>query len=236
MNKIFKIQEKIINLIYPQTCGICGKINNKTICSKCNIQLKKQEKIGILTKEKLEENSLEMEKHFEELMYIFKYEGQIRELILDYKFNEKSYMYKTFVNFLLKNKKIFENIKKYDKIIPVPISKKRYKERGYNQSLLIAKEISMQISYETNNNIKLELVNNCLIKTKNIIEQSKLNKEDRQHNIQGVYTLKNGSILTNKSILLIDDIYTTGSTVNECSRVLQQANPKKIGVLVLAKD
>ncbi len=236
MNKIFKIQEKIINLIYPQTCGICGKINNKTICSKCNIQLKKQEKIGILTKEKLEENSLEMEKHFEELMYIFKYEGQIRELILDYKFNEKSYMYKTFVNFLLKNKKIFENIKKYDKIIPVPISKKRYKERGYNQSLLIAKEISMQISYETNNNIKLELVNNCLIKTKNIIEQSKLNKEDRQHNIQGVYTLKNGSILTNKSILLVDDIYTTGSTVNECSRVLQQAKPNKIGVLVLAKD
>ena len=236
MNKIFKIQEKIINLIYPQTCGICGKINNKTICSKCNIQLKKQEKMGILTKEKLEENSLEMEKHCEELMYIFKYEGQIRELILDYKFNEKSYMYKTFVNFLLKNKKIFENIKKYDKIIPVPISKKRYKERGYNQSLLIAKEISMQISYETNNNIKLELVNNCLIKTKNIIEQSKLNKEDRQHNIQGVYTLKNGSILTNKSILLVDDIYTTGSTVNECCRVLQQANPNKIGVLVLAKD
>ena len=236
MNKIFIIQEKITNLIYPQTCGICGKINNKTICSKCNIQLKKQEKMGRLTKEKLEENSLEMEKHFEELMYIFKYEGQIRELILDYKFNEKSYMYKTFVNFLLKNKKIFENIKKYDKIIPVPISKKRYKERGYNQSLLIAKEISIQISYETNNNIKLELVNNCLIKTKNIIEQSKLNKEDRQHNIQGVYTLKNGSILTNKSILLIDDIYTTGSTVNECCRVLQQANPNKIGVLVLAKD
>ena len=236
MNEILKIQEKIINLIYPQTCGICGKINNKTICSKCNIQLKKQEKIGILTKEKLEENSLEMEKHFEELMYIFKYEGQIRQLIIDYKFNEKSYIYKTFVNFLLKNKKIFENIKKYDKIIPVPISKKRYKERGYNQSLLIAKEISMQISYETNNNIKLELVNNCLIKTKNIIEQSKLNKEDRQHNIQGVYTLKNGSILTNKSILLVDDIYTTGSTVNECSRVLQQAKPNKIGVLVLAKD
>lgn len=236
MNKILKIQEKIINLIYPQTCGICGKINYNAVCPKCNVQLKKQEKMDILTKEELKENSLEIEKHFEELMYIFKYEGQIRELILDYKFNEKSYMYKTFVNFLLKNKKIFENIKKYDKIIPVPISKKRYKERGYNQSLLIAKEISMQMSCETNNNIKLELVNNCLIKTKNIIEQSKLNKEDRQHNIQGVYTLKNGNILTNKSILLIDDIYTTGSTVNECSRILQQVKPKKIGVLVLAKD
>ena len=235
MKKIFRIQEKILNQIYPQTCGICGKIDAKSICSKCNLELKKQAEIRILQKEYIEEKS-EKEKYFQELMYIFKYEGQIRQLIIDYKFNEKSYIYKTFVNFLLKNKKIFENIKKYDKIIPVPISKKRYKERGYNQSLLIAKEISMQISYETNNNIKLELVNNCLIKTKNIIEQSKLNKEDRQHNIQGVYTLKNGSILTNKSILLIDDIYTTGSTVNECSRVLQQAKPNKIGVLVLAKD
>ena len=235
MKKIFRIQEKILNQIYPQTCGICGKIDAKSICSKCNLELKKQAEIRILQKEYIEEKS-EKEKYFQELMYIFKYEGQIRQLIIDYKFNEKSYIYKTFVNFLLKNKKIFENIKKYDKIIPVPISKKRYKERGYNQSLLIAKEISMQISYETNNNIKLELVNNCLIKTKNIIEQSKLNKEDRQHNIQGVYTLKNGSILTNKSILLLDDIYTTGSTVNECSRVLQQAKPNKIGVLVLAKD
>ena len=181
-------------------------------------------------------------------MYIFKYEGQIRQLIIDYKFNEKSYMYKTFVNFLLNNKKIFENIKKYDKIIPVPISKKRYKERGYNQSLLIAKEIVRQISkrrLETDekNTIKiskkqtnLELVNNCLIKTKNIIEQSKLNKEDRQQNIQGVYSIQNKKIITNKKILLIDDIYTTGSTVNECSRILQQANPKKIGILVLAKD
>lgn len=230
MSKIFKIQEKISNLLYPPVCGICGKIAQKGICIKCNVELKKQTEVNILQKEEIEE------KNFEELMYIFKYEGQVRKLILDYKFNEKSYMYKTFVNFLLNDKKIFENIKKYDKIIPVPISKKRYKERGYNQSLLIAKEISMQISYETNNNIKLELVNNCLIKTKNIIEQSKLNKEDRQHNIQGVYTLKNGSILTNKSILLIDDIYTTGSTVNECSRVLQQAKPNKIGVLVLAKD
>ena len=129
---------------------------------------------------------------------------------------------------MLKNEKIFENIKKYDKIIPVPVSKKRNKERGYNQSLLIAGEIA--------NKTNLELVNNCLIKTKNIIEQSKLNKEDRQQNIQGVYSLQNKSLITNKKILLIDDIYTTGSTVNECSKILQQANPKKIGVLVLAKD
>ena len=106
MKKIFRIQEKILNQIYPQTCGICGKIDAKSICSKCNLELKKQAEIRILQKEYIEEKS-EKEKYFQELMYIFKYEGQIRQLIIDYKFNEKSYIYKTFVNFLLKNKKIF---------------------------------------------------------------------------------------------------------------------------------
>ena len=79
-------------------------------------------------------------------------------------------------------------------------------------------------------------MNNCIIKTKNIIEQSKLNKEEREKNIQGVYKLKNKKLIKNKKILLIDDIYTTGSTVNECSRILTQGQPKKIGILVLAKD
>ncbi len=227
MNKIFRIQEKISNLLYPPICGICEKINKDALCPKCNLELKKQSEVSILQKEEIEEN-IKKEKYFEELMYIFKYEGQVRKLILDYKFNEKSYLYKTFVNFLLKNEKIFENIKKYDKIIPVPISKKRNKERGYNQSMLIAEEIA--------NKTNLELVNNCLIKTKNIIEQSKLNKEDRQQNIQGIYNLQNARLIINKKILLIDDIYTTGSTVNECCKILQQANPKTIGVLVLAKD
>ena len=227
MTKFDKIMRQICTVpivsIYPQICGICGKINQNSLCKKCEIELKKQAENQIIKDGEEIEN-----KYFNELMYIFKYEGQIRKLIIDYKFNEKSYIYLTFVNFLLKNKNIFENIKNYDTIIPVPISKKGQKERGYNQSLLIAREIS--------NKTNLELVNNCLIKTKNIIEQSKLNKEDRMQNIQGVYELQNKQLIKNKKILLVDDIYTTGSTVNECSKILRQENSNKIGILVLAKD
>lgn len=178
---------------------------------------------------KILEEDIELEnRYFNELIYLFKYEGLIRQFILDYKFNEKSYLYKTFADIFLKNEKIFENIKKYDTIIPVPISKKRFTERGYNQSELIVKELAKKTN--------LELLNNCLIKTKNIIEQSKLSKEDRQKNIQNAYELKNKELILNKKILLFDDIYTTGSTANECSRILRQGKPRKIGVLVIAKD
>ena len=135
---------------------------------------------------------------------------------------------------MLKNEKFFQNLKTYDTIIPVPISKKRYKQRGYNQSALIAKELAEQI--QKNKKQKITYNNKSLLKTKNIIEQSKLNKEERIKNIQGVYELKNKTLLKDKKILLIDDIYTTGSTVKECCKTLNQAQPKKIGVLTIAKD
>ena len=243
MEKINKLTQKkpvpkILNLIYPPKCGICGKLNQDFLCKKCEkildsqaiFQIDKIDKIDKFDKsDKIVRNNSDfISKNFENHLYIFKYEGIIRNTIIKYKFNEKSYLYKTFVNFLLKNEKFFKILESYDTIIPVPISKKRMKERGYNQSLLIAKQISKDV--------KIPLQTNCLFKTKNIIEQSKLNKEQRKQNIQNVYELKNREILNNKQILLIDDIYTTGNTVNECAKVLQQAKPQKIDVLVLAKD
>lgn len=210
-----------MNLIYPPTCGICGKFSPNFLCNKCQIVLEKQAKFEI------EENPNNLS-YFQKHLYIFEYQGMIRKLLIHYKFNDKSYLYVTIVNFLLKNKKFFQILKSYDTIIPVPISQKRRKERGYNQSELIAREIAKraQISYN----------NQCLFKTKNIVEQSKLNKEERQKNIQGVYELKHLQILENKKILLLDDIYTTGSTVNECCKILSQANPQKIDVFTIAKD
>ena len=223
--------EKLINLIYPPMCGICGKLNSDFLCKKCEKILETEAIYGVdeYKNSKIEnQNELENKKYFNEHLYIFLYQGIIRRIILKYKFQEEAYLYKTFVNFLLKNENFFEKIKKYDTIVPVPISKKRKKERGYNQSELIAKEIAIACN--------LELETECLFKIKNIIEQSKLNKEERRKNIQGVYDLVNKGKLYKKKILLVDDIYTTGSTVNECARVLRKARPNKIGVFTLAKD
>ena len=93
-----------------------------------------------------------------------------------------------------------------------------------------------------NNKLKIDLDISSLCKQKDIIEQSKLSKEERVENIKGAYILQkqnyiqNENVLEDKKIILIDDVFTTGSTANECCRVLKQANPKRIDVLTIAKD
>ncbi len=212
--------DKILDLIYPPVCGICGKLDKNSLCKACENMLKKYFDI------KIEE--YKNEKYYDKHIYFFMYEGLIRKLILNYKFNDKAYLYKTFVNFLIKQKKVFEIIKSYDIILPVPISKKRYNQRGYNQSELICRQLSKKV--------KIKLAEKCLYKQKDIVPQSSLNKESRIQNVKDAYKIKNIRIIKNKKIILFDDIYTTGSTANECSKILKKNGAKEIIVITLAKD
>ena len=212
-------KNKLLNILYPQVCGICGEIAENGLCRKCQNRLKEY---NVCNRENV--NS----KYFSNLIYLFPYEGAIRNMLINYKFNEKSFIYNTFVNFILNNQELFEFLKKYDKIIPVPVSKKRLRERGYNQSYIIAKELAK--------NLKIECDKNLLYKIKDNKEQNKLDKKEREINILGAYNINSKIKLYNKNILLIDDIYKTGNTVNECCKILKKANPKIIDVFVLAKD
>ena len=162
-------------------------------------------------------------------MYMYKYDGIIRERIIDYKFNEKSYLYKTFSQEIKSFDKIYNVFKNYDMAIPVPIHNKRKLERGYNQTELILKDLYMGGTCVTKNV-------NVLIKKINTKPQSMLDKKERGNNIKNAYAIKNAEKIMDKKILLLDDIYTTGNTVNECSRVLKQNGAKNIDVLVIAKD
>lgn len=209
----------LLELVYPNVCGFCNKICKNELCNRCKNKIKKYE-INIIIKPQ--------NRYFEELISIFKYEGIIREKIIQYKFGDKAYMNNTFAKIILKNEKICGLLKKYDIIIPVPIHKKRKAQRGYNQTQLIANKISKCLN--------IKLCNNVLVKNKNTIAQSKLNKKKRVQNIKGAFKILNSEKIKGKDILLLDDIYTTGSTANECSKILKKAGAKTVGVLTIAKD
>ncbi len=213
--------DKFLDYIFPPVCGICGKTNDNYICDSCYCEVKRLEK-NIITKY----NSKNFSKH----LYIFKYEGIIRDRIIDYKFNDKSYLYRTFTEILLGNDKVKKYTKQYDLIVPVPISNKRKKERGYNQSELITDELSNKLNIGTESRIITKILNNK--------PQSTLNKDERIDNVKNVYTInvKNIEVIKNKNVLIFDDIYTTGSTVNEIARILKQNGSTNVGVLTIAKD
>ncbi len=220
-NKCYDLYEILKNIIFPPCCLICGKWNTNILCKECEKEI--YEKTIFQIEEK------DSNYYFEKHIYIFKYEGKIRELILDYKFKDKSYLYKIFSEIITKNKKICGILKKYDIIIPVPIHAKRKKQRGYNQSELIAMEIA-----KTEQNLKYE--NKILKKEKHTVPQSSLSKEQRKQNVQNVYKLVNQEKIRNKKIILFDDIYTTGSTANACAKLLKENGAKQITVVTIAKD
>lgn len=215
------MMQKIINAFFPPVCVICGKLNENYLCNKCKSKIKDNCVCNI-------EDYNGTLCYFDKHIYLCYYRGEFRKILLDYKFNEKSYIYEGFINILKNNKKVFVQLKKYDIIIPVPISKKRFKKRGYNQSALFARKVA--------NTLDMIYKEKVLIKIKENKVQSTIGQEERKNNVLGVYSVINSKQIYNKKILLVDDIFTTGSTANECAKVLINNNAKKVGVLTIAKD
>lgn len=213
----------LLELIYPNICGICGKLDSNSLCKEC------KEKLDRIIISKTENYKNDTSKFFDKHTYMFKYEGEVRRLILNYKFNNQSYLYKTFSNIVISEKNIIDFINSYEIIIPVPIHRKRFNNRGYNQSELFARNICKNLKCT-------KLKNTILVKIKNNVAQSSLNKLDRVKNVKNAYKVQNENLIKGKSILLVDDIYTTGNTVNECAKLLKENGAAEIGVFTLSKD
>lgn len=223
MNYISKIFNIILNFIFPPVCGFCNKINNEFLCEKCEQKFEQEKSTTI-------DNYQNAPVFFDEHLYLFKYKKDIRESIIKYKFDEKSYLYKSFSELFIRDKQFTNQfISNYDIIIPVPIHKKRFKSRGYNQSELIAKDIAKRC--------KKTYFNNVIIKNNNAVAQSSLDdKLDRIRNIKNAFDVGiNIDIIKGKRVAVFDDVFTTGATVNECAKVLKQRGASFVGIFTIAK-
>lgn len=118
-------------------------------------------------------------------------------------------------------------------LIPIPLSKKRLCERGYNQAELICKELIKINNLRHGVDIKLE--NKVLIKPKETKHQAKIeNRGERLLNIVGSFDIQNAELIKNRNIILIDDITTTGATLSEAKKVLKHFGARKIIAFAVA--
>lgn len=212
----------LLELIYPSVCGMCEKINKNYLCKKCEVSIKPYEINKIIS---CKRNS---KLYYDYQIQILEYKDIVRQKIIEYKFKEKIYLYKTLEKIILNDEKIYSFLKKYDIIMPIPLYRSKKWERGYNQTELIAKELAKDL--------ELALENKILRKIKNTKQQSTLTKKERAENVKNAFVLTDVANIRNKRVILFDDIYTTGSTVNECSKLLKKAEVKEISILTIAVD
>jgi len=157
--------------------------------------------------------------YYDSVVCVCDYSGIVKEAIRKYKFYNKPSYYRTFARLLAQKIKELIQWQKFDMIVSVPLHPERERSRGYNQSYLIARELGRELGIK--NEAKI------LKRVRNTYSQSLLKKEDRLVNVKDAFRITDRSKVEGKAMFLVDDILTTGTTLNECSRVLKEAGAKK---------
>ncbi|MCX6718709.1 MAG: ComF family protein [Candidatus Staskawiczbacteria bacterium] len=161
------------------------------------------------------------------LIYQFKYKPYLKDLAKTL----ASILIEHFVLSKNNTNEIWEN----SVLIPVPLDKKKIKIRGYNQSEELAKELSKVL--------QIPVISNVLVKTKSTKPQMELKKEEREKNLLGAFVIKKSlptggqaEKISGTKVFLVDDVYTTGSTMAECAKVLRHAGAKQVWGITIARE
>lgn len=220
INQLGVYFEALLDLIFPQgiKCIVCGKelklIDGIDICENCYNKIEfiyGYEQLGLTG--------------FDRVYSVAIYNEIAQKMIFDLKYYDKLYIAKTIAE--LMNKKLMEFNLEVDLIVAVPLHPLKERHRGYNQAHLICKHLKKLL----NKNYR----KNLLVRTKQTKDMNKLSRRQRFKNIQGVFEVKDEISVLNKNILLVDDVLTTGATVNACSIALLEAGAKSINVLTFAR-
>lgn len=238
-----KVKNLINDCLFPSYCQGCNVFikseNQKYLCEKCfkKLLINSEFYCPICLKRNGFENfkkcvHSDKSSHLDFLGFATYYEDPaIRNLIHNFKYNFAEQIKWTIKDILIAylNKTFKDDWQNYI-IIPIPLHKTRFNWRGFNQSEKIG---SLLASY-----YNISLINNVLIRNKKTEAQAKIqNREKRQENLKEAFNIsrKSNFNLQNKSIILLDDVYTSGATLEEAAKVLKSAGAKRIIGLVIAK-
>jgi ComF family protein len=166
-------------------------------------------------------------KHFTTARALGAYEGPLQEAIHRWKYEGKVTLTFLFGRWLAEGVKRYWNPSPFELLIPVPLHKQRLRQRGFNQALLLATQLSLLTG--------VPFRKSALKKLRPTLPQVDLSGLERRKSVKGSFNVAKGEEVRGKCVLLIDDVYTTGATVNECAKVLMAAGSERVDVLTLAR-
>lgn len=225
-----KIKEILLDLLYPRHCPLCGNIRpfgSQGVCGGCVEKLERVQAPRCFRCGKHIENEeveycsdcVTMPKSFMGGYPVFEYTGQIKKALYDFKYKNQRDYGSFFADCIVDAYGKNLNSLQLDAIISVPIHKSKWKVRGYNQAHILGKEISKRIG--------VPVFSNYLKRCVNTNPQKELNDKARFKNLKSAFKTTSNKLKLNK-VLLVDDIYTTGATIEACTRVLMNAGVKEV--------
>ncbi|PIP68393.1 MAG: hypothetical protein CO035_03340 [Candidatus Omnitrophica bacterium CG_4_9_14_0_2_um_filter_42_8] len=230
----------LINLLYPAICRVCSKKLDefdRNICASCAGKLKERLPPFCLRCGRQLKGDAELKAvcadckndmpHFDRAWSVCHYEGALKDLIHDFKYKKITSLSKDFANLIIGFMKKYDIGKESQIILSVPMHPDKLFKREINHADILAKAIGKGLGITYSGNV--------LKKTKNTPPQSKLKREDRIKNLRSSFSLKNSALASGRNILLVDDLFTTGSTVNECAGLLKNSGAGRIEVITLAR-
>ncbi|MBP7710641.1 MAG: ComF family protein [Rickettsiales bacterium] len=234
-----KILKSFLKIIFPSHCLACEKIISADglFCADCwpKLQFISEPKCAICAYpfefqglSLLCAKCLTKKPSFDKSVAIFRYNHVIRKIISSLKYRDQTFVAKKFARLLFDKAK--NEIAACDLIIPVPLHVKRLRKRKFNQAILLAKNLLKFAPKKT-------FYPDFLIRTKHTKPQVELKKKDRENNLKNVFEVneKYRETVRGKKIILIDDVTTTGATLENCAKVLKKCGAKEVVVLVVAK-
>lgn len=223
---ILSVSHVLADLLFPRLCGVCGRgltRGEKFICAACLADLPVVEKTFLRDKRDEDRMTAGFSGDLYALFYYDKY-SPYRNLIYQIKYysRKKSAIY--FGRML--GEKITGHCKA-DCIIPVPLHKKRQKQRGFNQSYYIALGMAEAL--------RIDLLDNVIFRVEDNVSQTGKSVAERRKNVENIFRLDYPDKIRGRHVLLVDDVITTGSTISACARVLAEAGNVRISFGCLAR-
>lgn len=233
------LKSNALNLLLPARCLCCGEAvaEQGSVCSECwgNLRFLGQPACYCCTqpfeyaigKNALCAACIASPPAYDRAAAVLRYDAASSSLITRFKYADQIHAAKHYAKWMARSGA--ELIAEADIITPVPLHRRRLFSRRYNQSALLARALAQQV--------KLPYVPDVLLRIRHTPPQASLNRSHRQKNLRGAFipNPKQTLSLKDKNILLIDDVTTTGATLNACARVLKKAGASRVYVVALAK-
>lgn len=200
----------LLDALFPKFCYLCFTPSQYLLCNHCSSKIKEKKRGTFI----FPQNS-----DILRVFIAFEYEEEVPLLVEELKYKGR----KEVVPFLVSMLDFVE--KDYDYIIPTPLHHVRLRERGFNQSDLIARELSKKLG--------IPVLKTGIIRKRYTEHQVSLTKSEREENLRNAFYVRKAERFKDKRILLVDDVYTTGSTLNNLAKAFK-GYPAKIDGFVLA--